>query len=53
MKHAYWFVPLLVVISMIIGFLLHSEHLSENVKKLIIIGSLFGVIGVCVSPADE
>jgi hypothetical protein len=54
MKHsAHWFIPLLMVVSVIIGFLLHSENLSENIKKLVIVGSLFGIIGVCISPVED
>ena len=53
MRTAHWYTVVLVIISLIVGFLLHLDNLPENIKKIIIIGSLFGIIGACVNPVDD
>jgi uncharacterized membrane protein YqgA involved in biofilm formation len=54
MKHVTrWYTILLVIVSMLVGFVLNSEHLPENIKKIMIITSFFVVLGICVNPVES
>jgi hypothetical protein len=49
----HWFAAMLVLIAAILGFLIRAEGLPDTIRKYLIIGSFFGMLGLCLNPIED
>ena len=52
-QQAKLFTVVVIFISIVVGFLLHSEHLPDTFKKVLIVTSMLGILGMCTSPIED